>query len=465
MKKLTFYFCRAIFPLKNVHKQSVPNRIIIFTVNISMDDNKKNKTKKIIRCALIVLLMLMTLYKEWNSYCKREISSWIHDFYSRENFAFDKKSDNSEFCPIRGIWLLSDLAQYKEATEKDIDSSAHDNYMAYFKNSDNSLRWDNIAKWLTDESTAPSYVECDALAELMLNMTDDDLEKVIELGQIKSSGFHKYKISNSLKKVASVFVIKTSEERRKDFPKYDFDSEDFFFLYAAETRALGFLQTVIEIDKLNGNQVSVEISSEEYKPLKFVRKCFTYKIIPEGADIFKLDSPVITAYPRQISDGLKSTLTDICIYDCYTLKSFQKSVKLPTEQFEQAIDLMIDIGLDNRCMQTSGQVVKVTRENCAIAYIADIDFYDDELFYYAKAYGVHFRKDVSPQELKEHFLKYDESFQEYNDWWYYCGQEEVDNYNLYMIFELSDRGIPYDEATLEQLEEAAKVVDKKLKEN
>ena len=149
--------------------------------------------------------------------------------------------------------------------------------MAYFKNSDNSLQWDNIAKWLSDESTAPSYIECDALAELMLNMTDDDLEKVIELGQIKSSGFHKYKISNSLKKVASVFVIKTSEERRKVFPKYDFYSEDFFRLDDAETRALGFLQTVIEIDSLNGKQVSVEISSEEYNSSKFVSKCFSYK--------------------------------------------------------------------------------------------------------------------------------------------------------------------------------------------
>ena len=430
-----------------------------------MNDNKKNKTKKIIRCALIVLLMLMTLYKEWNIYCKREISSWIHDFYSRENFAFNQKSDKSEFCPIRGIWLLSDLAQYKEAAEKDIDSSAHDNYMAYFKNSDNSLQWDNIAKWLSDESTTPSYIECDALAELMLNMTDDDLEKVIELGQIKSSGFHKYKISNSLKKVASVFVIKTSEERRKVFPKYDFYSEDFFRLDDAETRALGFLQTVIEIDKLNGNQVTVEVSSEEYKPPTIVCKCFTYKIIPKGADIFKLYSPVITAYPRQTRDGIQSTLTDIFIYDAYTLKSFQKSVKLPIEQFKQAMTLMIDIGLDNRCMQTSGQIVQVTRENCAIAYISDIEFYDDELFYYAKAYGVHFRKDVSPKELKEHFLKYDESFQDYNNWWCAYGQEEVDNYSLNMIFELSDRGIPYDEATPEQLEEAAKVVDKKLKEN
>ncbi len=439
--------------------------MIDFTVNISMNDNKKNKTKKIIRCALIVLLMLMTLYKEWNIYCKREISSWIHDFYSRENFAFNQKSDKSEFCPIRGIWLLSDLAQYQEATEKDIDSSAHDNYMAYFKNSDNSLQWDNIAKWLSDESTAPSYIECDALAELMLNMTDDDLEKVIELGQIKSSGFHKYKISNSLKKVASVFVIRTSEERRKVFPKYDFYSEDFFRLDDAETRALGFLQTVIEIDKLNGNQVTVEISSEEYKPPTIVCKCFTYKIIPKGADIFKLYSPVITAYPRQTELGLKSTLTDIWIYDCYTLKNFQKSVKLPTEPFQQAIDLMIDIGFDNICMQTSGQIIQVTRENCAIAYIADIEFYDDELFYYAKAYGVHYRKDVSPQELKEHFLKYDESFQDYNNWWYEYSQEEVDNYSLNMIFELKDRGIPYDEATPEQLEEAAKVVDKKLKEN
>ncbi|MBO4458079.1 MAG: hypothetical protein J5802_10190 [Butyrivibrio sp.] len=124
-----------------------------------MEDNKKKNKKTIKICVLIGLVLLVTIFKANNMYCKREISSWMHDFYDRENFAFKEKPDSIEFCPIRGIWLLSDLAQYKEATDTVVDPSEHDKYIAYFKNADNILQWDNITEWLTNDSSTPYTIE------------------------------------------------------------------------------------------------------------------------------------------------------------------------------------------------------------------------------------------------------------------------------------------------------------------
>ncbi len=428
-----------------------------------MGDNKKEKKKTRKICVLIVLVLLATIFTAGNIYCKREISTWMHDFYNRKNFAFNEKPDRSEFCPIQGIWQLSDLEQNKEATDTVVDPLEHDKYIAYFKNADNTLRWDNIIEWLTNEENVPSYVECDAFAELMLDMTDDDLEKVIELGQIKDSSFSKYKISDPLKKVASLFVIKTSEERRKVLYKKDYDLEEIIRFDDAETRALGFLQTVIEIDHLQGKQVSVEISSEEYRSQHNTDKCFNYMVIPKRIDNLGLYSPIIKVYPRLDGLGLDVTLDDIYIYDYYSLKNIKTSTKIPKGQLKQIMTLLLDIGNENRCMEISGQIVQVTRESCAIAYIADIDF-DDELFYLAKAYSAHFQEEIRPEELKEHFFMYDEEFQAYYRWWLRYGEKETMEYRRLIMDEFRKQGTSYDEATPEQREEAAKVVDQKLKE-
>lgn len=428
-----------------------------------MEDNKKKKTIK--RCVLIILLLFVTLFQATNTHCKREISSWMNGFYGMESFAFKEKKNSNELSPMYGVWHLSDLAQYRETADKNMNPSERDNYMAYFKNADNTLRWDNISEWLNNDASEPSYVEYDVFAEIMLDMTDDELEKVIELGQIKCSGFSKYRLSDILKNVASVYVIKTSDERRKVFPIYDFRSEEFIRFDDAETRALGFLQTVIEIDNLKGKYVSVEISSEEYQPPIITCKCFTYKVIPKGTDILGLYSPVIMAYPRQTGLGLEETFKDIFVYDYKALANIKTSIRLPKEQLKQAMSFMLDIGYDNQCMEISGQIVQVTRENCVIAYIADIEYDETELKIRSSAYDIVKGQNMTVEQLKEHFVNRDDDFQMYYAWYLRQHSKQLETYKYAVRFSLANQGISsLEDATDSQLNKAMQLVSEAIKE-
>ena len=422
-----------------------------------------SKKKKIIICLLIAGTFAITARVSTNAYYQRKLAAWMHDFYGRENFAFKEPVDSSGFSPILGVWQLSDLAQYKETEEVEIEDSNRDEYMTYFRNADNTLKWDNIAEWLVKDATDKFAAECDVFAELMLEMTDDDLEEVIELGQVKDSSFSKYRPSEALKNVASAYVIKTSEERRKAFPKYDFHSEKYDRLDGAEARALGFMQTVIEINSMPEKHVNVEISSKEYFPDEHRCKYYTYKVVPEGRINSELFSPVIVAYYRQTSLELIKIFTDAYTYDVHSMTKLKTVSRLPKNELIQVMSLIADIKLSNRYIEGCGHFIQVTRGNCAIGYVADIEFDEDRLFYYTKAYNVNTQADMSIDELKEHFFRYDEEFKDYADWWCYCGDDESSKYRMSLICELAERNLSIDEATPEQLEEASKIVDQKIK--
>ena len=413
---------------------------------------------------LIVLLVaagsLLTLHYNY----KRTLGSMLIGFYDKQNFAFNEAphAPDKEYNAPDGIWFMTDLADYRALADEQTDSEAWKSSMEYFSNPDGSLNWDNIETWLQSSDNDVSSTEYDVFARMMLDMTDDDLEKILLLGQIKRSPF-KYEVGDTLKHLASIFAI-TANDHRKEVQPSEYSREDEYVLpEETEIRALAFLQTVIELENMNGKLGVVEISAEEYKYSKPCR-CFTFQVTAEGAMSSKLYSPTITVYPRRSGELLDFSIDEIVKYNLMTLAEMKTYYNVPVNELKWVTRFMLNIGDDPKYIELSGNIVQVTRGNCSVAYVADAEF-DEDLFYNVKAYNVYEQLEMTTDELISHYLDYDKEYQNYYNWWLYGGKKKIESYRNKIHDLLREQNINMKDATPEQLEEAARQADEQIREN
>ena len=221
-------------------------------INVDRVQNK-SKRKGIIMIMLAIVFAVTIIYSEFH---RLTINKLISLFYEKDNFAFNVEDTDSNkgISAADGVWALTDLANYREVKDRSSNPTEWDTYTEFFRNEDGSLNWDNITDWAKSSDNEFSSIKYDVFAEIMVDMSDDDLEKLLDIGQIKSSTFSGYEISDTLKHIATIYVLKACDIRREDQSDENFTLEDYISYDDPEIRALAFLQTVIEINKLPGKK-------------------------------------------------------------------------------------------------------------------------------------------------------------------------------------------------------------------
>ncbi|SDB56822.1 hypothetical protein SAMN02910298_02929 [Pseudobutyrivibrio sp. YE44] len=349
--------------------------------------------KKIIIIIFIFGAIVIAMY---SAYYKMKLKSLTVDFYERNNFGFNsqiKEIDVEQLVSPDAVWFVTDLADYREVSDASSNPIEWDSNKVYFSNEDGSLNWNNIKTWMQDSEIKSTSIEYDVLAEMMIDMSDDDIEKIVELGQVKSPNHFGYELTDNVKHLASIYVLKAKEIENKDEIQ-------------AEPRALGFLQTLIEIENLSGEHCSVDISRVE-------RDYYSFQIRSEGVIKSDLYSPQIIVSNRLWEMDLDFALDDVYSCNSKELKKIQSVLFLEREQVKAINRLLLDIGNDAMDMKMTGYVINVNRGGLGIAYLADVEFRDEALLEVITEYNERNNVEMTIEEMKEHYLKYDDVYLNY----------------------------------------------------
>lgn len=400
--------------------------------------------------------------------------------------------------------------------------------LAYFLNEDGSYNWDNISEWLKSDPIDVTSMEYAEFAKLMLDMSDDDIKKILMLGQkcnldeipapISYFTPKDYSEGEQIKILASVYALMATECREiseTSDVKDQIAKDDLIRIQDQETRALAFLQAVVELDKLPGTKGEVDISTETDV---LGRKIYTIKIdsIPnmnnkDPGAIFgealtsDLYSHTITVHPRgtdsidpnldyHVSEYLESQIHFLTSgemtsddYDRIASQILTVLAEAGSDFGGEALSAVIgktmfvlnfaqlakDLCDDMKngaaaeaaiealrqgntaiCMCITGSVVYTSGGMSGGAHIANISFDEKKLTVLAAGYSIFAKRYVSPEELKEHFLSNDEEFQHYYDW-YYSGEQARKQYEEFVEHALLQAGIGSLEVATEEEVQAA----------
>ena len=267
------------------------------------------------------------------------------------------------------------------------------------------MNWDNITDWAKSSDDEFSSIKYDVFAEIMVDMSDDDVEKILDIGQINSSTFSGYEISDTLKHIATIYVLKASDIRREEQSDESFTLEDSISYDDPEIRALAFLQTVIEINKLSGKKCLVDITKD--------KNGYTFKVKPDGVLSLDLYSPKIKVSRRLYNLEIDMWLDQVYLYNHDGMKHIKNRALLPIQRIKQLNSMILNIGNDGMRMIFYGYELVVMYGDCAVAYIGDLEFDDKELLQKLTEYNENNQIDMSLDELKEHYLKYDDEYIEF----------------------------------------------------
>lgn len=372
-------------------------------INVDRVQNK-SKRKGIIMIMLAIVLAVTIIYSEFH---RLTINKLISLFYEKDNFAFNVEDTDSNkgISAADGVWALTDLANYREVKDRSSNPAEWDTYTEFFRNEDGSLNWDNITDWAKSSDNEFSSIKYDVFAEIMVDMSDDDLEKLLDIGQIKSSTFSGYEISDTLKHIATIYVLKACDIRREDQSDENFTLEDYISYDDPEIRALAFLQTVIEINKLPGKKGLVNITKDE--------EGYIFKVKLDGLLSLDLYSPKIKVSRRLSGITIDMWLDDVYLYNYDGMKHITNYSLLPIQRIKRLNSMILNIGNDAKDMEFYGYELVVMYGDCAVAYIGDLEFDDKELLQRLTEYNEKNQTDMSLDELKEHYLKYDDEYIEF----------------------------------------------------
>ncbi len=122
------------------------------------------------------------------------------------------------------------------------------------------LNWDNISEWLKQEPIDEKSIEYTVFAEEMMSMTDEDLEKILYLGQNVTIGFGRpdtYKRSEVLPLVADSYSLFI----KANLMNKELSDEERIELIDQETRTMAFAYAVKQMEYSNGYCMSFDFST------------------------------------------------------------------------------------------------------------------------------------------------------------------------------------------------------------
>lgn len=174
----------------------------------------------------------------------------------------------------------------------------------------NDLNWDNIALWLKSDIIRDQSYEFVYFADVLQNMKNDGLDKLVDLGQIhtKTNTFYTSKVLSIL---ADNFIALIHEEKALG----DVLPDEYDFEYL-ETKAIAFSTIVSYLEQSNGIKTDVHFSSFEGTDIKTVIVKYTLEQL--NISPTKNTEITFTFYPSSSDYALQNILNDNSIKSLYS---------------------------------------------------------------------------------------------------------------------------------------------------
>ncbi|SFU87689.1 hypothetical protein [Butyrivibrio sp. M55] len=402
----------------------------------------------------------------------------------------------------------------------------------YFCNKDGSLNWDNITEWIKMDSIDETSYEYDVFSAKMMDMSDEDIEKLLNLGMVANTdnmpkivewtsdyyGSKKYIESQNIQITARRYAEIMNVARNREGYNYLSLSERAY-IDDNETRSIAFLEATQAMSDGGGLNMVADITTEGTDGEKVYK--VQINVIPgSGSNITEGEVLVdsyetfdktrnITVYPRASADVIDKYLDDQAKIQMGHDVKFIYSHNLKDVDYEKIVMQTLDVaseyapepvqicmkgvdvislgkemaqdyknsveastamkGLDTGngaiCMGVEGSVVYNVSGTSGSVIINDIEYNETELKLRSGAYDIATGADVTPDELKEHYVNGDDDYHKYYDWYYNPNRsEQMETYRDAVRYSLANKGISLENATDIQLNEAMKQVSEAIKE-
>ena len=203
----------------------------------------------------------------------------------------------------------------------------------YFCNKDGSLNWDNVTEWIKRDSIDETSYEYDYFSAKMMDMSDEDVEKLLNLGMVASTdgqpnivewtsdyyGSKKYAESQNIQVTARRYAEIMNVVRNREGYNY-LSLSDRAYVDDNENRSLAFLEATKSMANSGGMNMVADIKTEG----SYGEKVYHVQInaIPgSGNGISESEAIVdsyetfektrnITVYPRASTDVIDKYLDD-----------------------------------------------------------------------------------------------------------------------------------------------------------
>ena len=203
----------------------------------------------------------------------------------------------------------------------------------YFCNKDGSLNWDNVTEWIKRDSIDETSYEYDYFSAKMMDMSDEDVEKLLNLGMVASTdgqpnivewtsdyyGSKKYAESQNIQVTARRYAEIMNVVRNREGYNY-LSFSDRAYVDDNETRSLAFLEATKGMANSGGMNMVADIKTEGSDGEKVYH--VQINAIPgSGNGITESEAIVdsyetfektrnITVYPRASTDVIDKYLDD-----------------------------------------------------------------------------------------------------------------------------------------------------------
>lgn len=406
-----------------------------------------------------------------------------------------------------------------EVKKERVAYAATDNTAKNYLGSEGNWNWDNISVWLKSEVIDWSSEEYFYFAREMQEMTDEELEKVIDYAQIRNitiSGVY-YKMSDVLPLIADYYLLEVNAQKQlTDY--YDNDYEKYA---TQEARAIAFAQAVSYMPNGGARKCNVDFSTME----GIDGTVHTAKVTFEGLNIsdpavglwdaakHSRDLAItITVNPRSsdramskdLNDGVKGVLlanvspfytgvlTEEDRYDLalkvgkyvkskvlglatsevdplglgQDVMDFAEEVQEAYNQSKRALGAVdaANMGEAAMSMAISGRVVNIDGKQGYTSYVLDETYDENALAVRAAAFSKFSGDVVTTDELKESYNENGEVYIAYNDWYFSeHGKDDLEQYEkeveeaLKIVKQTTD-DVNIEDATLEEVEKAIDII-------